>query len=70
MSRKDYELIAAVFSVARYKASRFSTTGTEAMDEAIDLMAEALKSTNPRFDRTIFVDACRRQPDPSRNAAA
>lgn len=53
MSRKDFELIAATLKLA------FDNTGTA--DDRYNVcveMAAVLGSTNPRFDRDRFLQAC------------
>lgn len=55
MTRRDYELIARVLARARGPGGLYS----EDVDTLARDMADALASTNPRFDRERFLAACR-----------
>jgi len=58
MTRKDYELIAGVIS-SMYKDFDCSPAeDTVSLSAIADGLADALKNTNPRFDRDIFLTAC------------
>jgi hypothetical protein len=51
MTRKDFELIAEVIAT--------SWSGSGELKNALAVnMADALQSTNPRFDRARFIAAC------------
>lgn len=56
MTKKDYELIARVFT-RHCKVSHVDAKAREAMDMAYD-MADALAQDNPRFNRNKFLKAC------------
>jgi len=55
MTRKDYELIAEVFSDHN---RRYGRRTAAVADELAEDMADALKEDNPRFDRERFLKAC------------
>jgi len=52
MTKKDFELIAA--ALARCKPSALNT----AWYNVVYALADALATTNPRFDRARFLAAC------------
>lgn len=55
MTRKDFELIAAVLLAAR---AEFPTPGKNRVhDYTVGLFVDALAHTNPRFDRARFIAA-------------
>lgn len=55
MSRKDFELIASVF-----RNTKALTHEEAGMKECLlDRMADALRRTNPGFDRARFINACK-----------
>jgi hypothetical protein len=63
MTRKDFEAIAAALRMARQEAGTIGTAenkagGTDALDVAALHLAAHLATTNPRFDRARFLDAC------------
>ncbi len=57
MSRKDY--IAIAQALKGTKEIHASTLGAASvLHQAADLIADALASENPRFDRQKFISAC------------
>lgn len=59
MSRKDYQLIAAVLQAEKARAARMGQNeGIAAIAAATMAMADALAGTNPLFDRGRFLKAC------------
>ena len=56
MSRKDFNLIAETIKLM----PSFDVNGTDTIrfDVVVNCFAEALRSTNPRFDTQRFVAAC------------
>jgi hypothetical protein len=56
MTRKDYELIAAVFKAQR--TEYILEHHKYAVESAVLDMADALAAENPRFDRERFLAAC------------
>ena len=64
MTRKDFELIAAVFAgtFAHLRAAAAGAGVSREADRATVLnamrMADALATDNPRFDRARFLRAC------------
>lgn len=61
MTRKDYELIAAELRVASEEAYQEIRNFHEARDAVRHValrLADALTTTNPRFDRQRFLTAC------------
>jgi hypothetical protein len=56
MSRKDFRLIAETIKML----PSFDAKGTDVVrfDVVVNRMAEALRTTNPRFDTDRFVAAC------------
>jgi hypothetical protein len=56
MSRKDFRLIAETIKTL----PSFDAKGTDVVrfDVVVNRMAEALRTTNPRFDTERFVAAC------------
>ena len=63
MTKKDFELIAAAFVLARAEitAKEPETARTDLLDGvayAAEFVADALASTNPRFDLDRFLDVC------------
>ena len=57
MTRKDYELIAETINRLRVD---FDNGGDDTISLALvaDELADALETTNPRFNRELFLDAC------------
>ena len=55
MSRKDYELIAGVFSEHN---RRYGGRTSAVADELAEDLAKALAEDNPRFNRECFLKAC------------
>ena len=51
MTRKDFEMIAEVIATA-WHGSEETRTGLS------NKMADALETTNPRFNRALFLEAC------------
>ncbi|MCE5292966.1 MAG: hypothetical protein LLG14_27535 [Nocardiaceae bacterium] len=65
MTKKDFELIAAVFANLLREPIHPDCDDPEAEQGAIDgirtaavNLADALATTNPRFDRARFLQAC------------
>lgn len=61
MTRKDYELIARAFTLARPIAPPRNSILRAAhytLDEVARHLADGLASDNPRFDRGRFLAAC------------
>lgn len=62
MTRKDYELIAAVLADYAPKGLGFINSEREAQIgqwlDMVDDMADALAKDNPRFDKDRFLRAC------------
>jgi len=60
MTRKDYELIAKVFSKAQTSidAGEIHYTAETLIQMLVLIMGEALATTNPAFDRARFLSAC------------
>ena len=64
MTRKDFELIAAAFRKSLQSdfhgdpKGRDSLNGILGVEFTARLVADALMSTNPRFDRDRFLKAC------------
>jgi hypothetical protein len=68
MTRKDFELIARAVRDARPIAKLESLTSqaarngvigaNSALDQVARNLADELQSTNPRFDRARFIEAC------------
>jgi hypothetical protein len=59
MTRKDYELIAGILNNSIYTANKFKEEQGKSWVEHIALeFADSLGTTNPRFDRDIFLTAC------------
>lgn len=56
MTKKDYELIASVLSQARFVNK--TASDTRVWERICLLYASALATTNPRFDRDKFLQAC------------
>jgi len=52
MTRKDFELIAGVISNSQ------GLTRGGVMDTLAERLADALQTTNPRFNRALFLEAC------------
>ena len=52
MTKKDYELIAQVIENSQ------GLTRGGIMDTLAERMADALSTTNPRFNREMFLKAC------------
>jgi hypothetical protein len=51
MTRKDFELIAEVIATAWHGSE-------ETRADLSRKMADALETTNPRFNRALFLEAC------------
>ena len=63
MTRKDFELIAKVLKEARDSSMYHVPNGSESpfihgINNAAYVLANALATTNPRFDRARFLAAC------------
>jgi hypothetical protein len=60
MTRKDYELIAKVFSKAQasINTGEIQYTAETLIQMLVLTMGEALATTNPAFDRARFLSAC------------
>ena len=58
MSRKDYKLIAAVFSTNRPSIYSADETEKATWKVLVRCMTETLAGDNPRFDRDRFTQAC------------
>ena len=60
MTRKDYEIIAATIRTACNRLPAGSPgAGSHYVKQVLaGEFAQALKTTNPRFDEARFVDAC------------
>lgn len=59
MTKKDYELIAGIISNSIYTATKFKEEQGRGWVEHIALeFAESLATTNPRFNRDLFLKAC------------
>lgn len=67
MSRRDYEAVAGAFRLARQNVSADDAPAAREIFNGVALaeecVATALISTNPNFDRTRFIEACRREED-------
>ncbi len=61
MSRKDFELIAEAFRNTRPVNDAYDPEMWEQWKMDVNNIALALRHTNPRFDRTIFIAACNRE---------
>ena len=61
LTRKDYVLIARAVNDAR-NASERELAERDGIDAAVEYIADALATDNPRFDRTMFMLACGRWP--------
>jgi hypothetical protein len=51
MTKKDYILIAEVIATSWHGSE-------DTQSELSNRMADALEATNPRFNRSLFLDAC------------
>jgi hypothetical protein len=51
MTRKDFEMIAEVIATAWHGSQETRT-------DLSNKMADALETTNPRFNRALFLEAC------------
>jgi hypothetical protein len=60
MTRKDFELIAMALLRVRARPNLDNLNGLDAVDDVIDGLARVLATTNPRFDRAKFLQACGR----------
>lgn len=60
MTRKDFELIARTIAALHDEMSalEYEPVGTGTVRLAALKLAEALATTNPRFDRARFLSAC------------
>lgn len=60
MTRKDYELIAGILKGAQNYEATFNNNeqGAKAIEGIAQTFAVVLGTTNPRFDRARFLDAC------------
>ena len=61
MTKKDFELIARALRAARVPNSIGNANKAlynNGVDNAVIIMADALATTNPRFDREQFLTAC------------
>lgn len=58
MTKKDFELIAAALAGRRAFIQTEYANGRSVWDHAAYVLADALQSTNPRFDRARFLAAC------------
>ena len=59
MTKKDYELIAGILSNSIYTANKFKEEQGKGWIEHIALeFADSLTTTNPRFNRELFLKAC------------
>lgn len=65
MTRKDFELIAAALRASRpipkhepYALDHYELIARDTYSNAANALADALRSTNPRFDRARFLSAC------------
>lgn len=56
MTKKDFELIAA--AVVRTRAMYPGEAHRYALNDVSMTLADALATTNPRFDRAKFLQAC------------
>lgn len=64
MTKKDFELIARALRAARAtealtNVQLYNEGWTNGVDAAASELADALATTNPRFDRARFLEACR-----------
>ena len=57
MTKKDFQLIASAF-VEELSNYQDQTTEALAIREVARRLATQLKTTNPRFDRNLFLVAC------------
>lgn len=65
MTRKDFQLIADVLRTERERSRQYVTvnnpracTELDHLDQIAESMADALVTTNPRFNRSRFLNAC------------
>jgi hypothetical protein len=60
MTRKDYELIAGILKGAHNYEATFNDNekGAKAIEGITHTFASMLATTNPRFNRELFLDAC------------
>lgn len=58
MTRKDYQLIAAVFQKANETLTGTGTDRETIIATIADDIADVLATDNPRFDRARFLKAC------------
>lgn len=65
MTKKDYLLLAEVFSIysKAFRANEenipnYRVTGSALVREVVYKLAESLKKDNPRFDKVKFAKAC------------
>ncbi len=58
MTKKDFELIAAAVSRASAWQPTEHVTRAYALQHVADELADALATTNPKFDRARFLAAC------------
>lgn len=59
MTRKDYVLLAAALKTSREVCEENGQTAMQAWAHTVHNVAMALASDNPRFDRDVFLAACR-----------
>ena len=62
MSRKEFQLIADVLAAQYARNPVMTTLDRYALDHVVIAMADALATTNPRFDRGKFLAACWNEP--------
>jgi len=59
MSRKDFQLIAeTIKQLPSFTTTNPACADAVRFDAIVSSFADALRSTNPRFDRERFVSAC------------
>jgi hypothetical protein len=58
MTRKDYELIARAFRIAKGSTEVAEYDAKTALELASVILADSIENTNPRFDRERFLIAC------------
>lgn len=64
MTRKDFQLIAEVIAQTYHKFGPTEADEAEGVMYLAGNMADALATTNPRFDRQRFLYACTAEPKP------
>jgi hypothetical protein len=58
MTKKDYELIAGVVKGSMENWDGFTPEAQEAIIGLARSLSVKLQDTNPRFNRSLFLDAC------------